>query len=149
MGKVFNLPNGGCLYFHDEIRKASLAIAHARKSYNDACSDATKYAEEEWKNISLLKRTWYQIKSGIFDPEEWLDLYKIKYRECLQEYLGTGCISLVGGNCYHNDYFAADEIIDLGLSKRNVYLNPRQISVIEHLRNNSPIWESNHENPKK
>lgn len=130
MSNVFKLPNGGCMYSHEEI---SVACKVYRKICSDrerAESEASDYAEVKWKEFPWYKRAWYQTKSGIFHPDEWWIAYEEKYRELMIAW--EGCYISVY-HPYITQGMAAEELCSMGQSGRNCYLNPTQIEVLEDL----------------
>ena len=131
MTNIFKLPNGGALYLHTEIDSACKVILKAKRDYKIATEMATDYAETKWSWLPWYKRFCYRMQSGIFTPDIYCDWYKEKKLVELEEYKGSKIIQSVATPYITNTTIAAKEVLLLGSSKRNCYLNPDQIEVVE------------------
>lgn len=132
MSNIFKLPNGGCMYSHEEIATACEVYRLIRSDRKKAKQASKDYANIMWSQLPLYKRWWYQTKSGIFSPDEWWNFYSEYYHKGMSRWKGVG--NVVGK--YHNyilEGMVAEELCSLESSKRNCYLNPDQIKVLEEL----------------
>lgn len=130
MSNVFKLPNGGCMYSHEEI---SVACKVYRKICSDrkyAESEASDYAEFKWKEFPWYKRAWYQTKAGIFHPDEWWIAYDEKYLELMSTWKNYQTSVY---RPYITQGMAAEDLCKMEKSGRNCYLNPTQIEVLGDL----------------
>ncbi len=132
MSKIFNLPNGGCMYSHDEIKIACATFRSIVIDYDQACAESTNYANENYKIHNLLKRALYKLKSPIGGSELWWNLYREKFNELTLKYNGSGMIKHFASS-YCTEKISAIEICNMEMSGRNCYLNPKQIKAISML----------------
>ena len=130
MANVFKLPNGGCMYSHEEIKTACSVYSAILSDYKKSCTAATDYANIMWKNIPIYKRAWYKLKSGIFSPDEWYEFYFDCYHKGMNRWVSSDVTKYTILTC---DKIAADELVAMESSGRNCYLNPNQVKVIEEL----------------
>ena len=130
MANVFKLPNGGCMYSHEEIKVACSVYNAIIYDYENSCDAATHYANIMWKQIPTYKRAWYRLKSGIFRPDEWYQLYSECFKKGMNRWHGSGITKYT---ILTSHKFAADDLIRMESSCRNCYLSPDQIEVIEEL----------------
>lgn len=132
MSNVVKLPNGGCMYSHEEIKVACDVYRKILSDRAKAQEAATDYANIMWSQLPLHKKCWYQLKSGIFHPEEWWEFYDERYLDDMKRWKGVGNKI----SCFY-DYIwqgmKANDLIRMEVSGRNCYLNPDQIEVLETL----------------
>lgn len=132
MDNVVKLPNGGCMYSHEEIKVACDVYRKILSDRAEAEKTATDYAQIMWSQLPVYKRFWYQLKSGIFHSKEWWKFYDDKYLEGMSRWKGVGNKI----SCFR-DYIwqgmKANDLIRMEMSGRNCYLNPDQIEVLEIL----------------
>ena len=69
------IPFSGCLYTHEEIKIACDVYTLLKIDRIHAEGMANIHVVSKWKELPLYKRFWYQLKSGIFTPDEWFNFY--------------------------------------------------------------------------
>ncbi len=130
MTNVFKLPNGGCMYSHEEISVACKVYRKICSDRKHAEAEVSVYAKVKWKEFPWYKRAWYRSKAGIFTPEEWWKLEREKYNELMVTWKACD-ISIY--HPYTTQGMAAEDLCKMEKSGRNCYLNPTQVGVLEDL----------------
>lgn len=93
---------------------------------------ATDYANIMWSQLPWCSRFWFQIKSGIFHPEEWWGFYNDCHKKVMERWRGVGAI-ISNYDSHIWQGMKAHDLVKMELSNRNCYLNPDQIAVLEEL----------------
>ena len=101
--------------------------------FNTVTSNAYKHAELCWANKNLFYRIWCQVKSGMFQPDEWWE----GYGEYLEENKITGFLI---GKDWLSDYsyinaMAAEDCAKHVLENGTHYLSPRQVQFVHVFKN--------------
>ncbi|AUR91581.1 hypothetical protein NVP1161O_139 [Vibrio phage 1.161.O._10N.261.48.C5] len=114
---------------HEDLVNAVDNWHTLRKLYNTATGNASKHAELCWKNKNLFYRMWCQIKSGIFQPDEWWEGYEeyIKSQKIKGFQVGKDWLPEY---CYTTDAMAAEDCAEHVLEGGTHYLSPRQVQFV-------------------
>lgn len=62
--------DGATIVPHEDLKSAVSNYTKLQNEGVEALSGAYDHMETEWNKIPLYKRFWYQLKAGLFTPDE-------------------------------------------------------------------------------
>lgn len=122
--------DGATIVPHEDLKSAMSNYTKLQNEGVEVLHEAYNHMETEWNKIPLYKRFWYQLKAGLFTPDE-KHLTELKYirtrfaRESLTDkainympyYIPKQCQHLLNGGTVH-------------------YLNPEQCKFVRIFKTN-------------
>lgn len=129
MAPVVYLPNGGALFSQEEIKCCAGVLVTIRKQYSETAREASRYADQKWSDLGWFGRLKSRLKQEAFWWSRQIEIEKPQ-----EDKWGYSLWNDVGAPFYSSKSIAAEEIMQMSMCKRDCYLNPSQISVMEMTR---------------
>ena len=121
---------------HEDLAKAATNWTKAKKVWESYEAELSKQRDLLWAELPAYKWLWYQIKSGIFSPEE--------YWTCAQEWVKVNYPEELKGNLYqyvdHNGgWWSHRRYVASECGKHNTcsgthYLTPEQVVFVSKFK---------------
>ncbi len=122
------LPNGGALYKHSEIAEACAIAERVIAKYGEAVTLCNEKYQLQKASQGFKERFF-----GLFKQEDLFHQVWSEMMNPLEKRWGRTVWSEIGGQSQTNATFAYYDLKQLEMSKRDCYLNPKQVEVLEKL----------------
>ena len=121
---------------HEDLSKAINNWNKAKKLWKSYEENKSLQRKEIWSNISLVKRFWYKINSGIFTPKEYWccvdDWCKINFPKELKK--GLYQYVAHNGGWWYTQRYTAEECSKHSTQPGTHYLTPEQVVFVSKFK---------------